>query len=253
MPIRAVVFDLFDTLVDLLSESVPLVEHDGRKIPRFLRNLHGLIAERSPIEFGDYLSAMQEVDRAFRQTHYEQGRELPSSLRFRRLVERLEIDDAGLSDRLVEAHMAGLSDQVRLLDHHPAVLSELRRTVRIGICSNFSHSPTAQRVLERAQLAPHLDATVISDAVGIRKPRAEIFEAALQCLEVSPAETIHVGDSLTADVAGAAALGIRTVWITRRVREPERALAAHEGQQPDWQIHDLAELPALLRGLGDAR
>ena len=65
-------------------------------------------------------------------------------------------------------------------------------------------------------------------------------------LGVSPAETIHVGDSLRADVGGAAALGIRTVWITRRIADPSAALAAHRGPPPDWSIHDLAELPRLL-------
>jgi FMN phosphatase YigB (HAD superfamily) len=49
-----------------------------------------------------------------------------------------------------------------------------------------------------------------------------------------------VGDNLAADVAGAAALGIRTVWITRRVADPAAALAKHTGARPDHQIADLA-------------
>jgi FMN phosphatase YigB (HAD superfamily) len=56
-----------------------------------------------------------------------------------------------------------------------------------------------------------------------------------------------VGDSLRADVAGAAQLGMRTAWLTRRVKDPRAALAAHEGPAPDFTIADLAELPALLR------
>jgi len=253
MAIRAVVFDLFDTLVDLLSESVPLMDYEGRKVPRFLHELHELVAERVAIDFASWLGAMREVDQAFRQSHYEQGRELPSTQRFGALLEHLDIDDPDLVERLVETHMARLCDQVRLLEHHPAVLAELRQNVRVGICSNFSHSPTAQSVLERAELLPLIDATVISDAVGIRKPRAEIFEVTLQSLDVAPEETLHVGDSLSADVAGAAALGIRTVWVTRRVGDPEQALASYEGAPPDWQVRDLAELPALVRAAGTGR
>ena len=93
-----------------------------------------------------------------------------------------------------------------------------------------------------------LDALVISDAVGIRKPRSEIFEAVLAELGVAPEETLHVGDSLRADVAGARALGIHTVWITRRVPDLERALGEHEGPPPDHVIADLAEIEALLDG-----
>ena len=43
-------------------------------------------------------------------------------------------------------------------------------------------------------------------------------------LGVKEHEVLHVGDSLKADVAGAADLGIPTVWITRRIKEPEKAL-----------------------------
>ncbi len=74
----------------------------------------------------------------------------------------------------------------------------------------------------------------------------EIFEAALAALGVAPDEAVHVGDSLKADVAGAAALGIRTVWITRRIADPAEALAKYEGPAPDATIADLRELEACL-------
>jgi hypothetical protein len=60
---------------------------------------------------------------------------------------------------------------------------------------------------------------VVSDAFGLRKPRAEIFAEVVTRLGVAPAETLHVGDSLRADVAGAANAGLRTAWITRRVSD----------------------------------
>ena len=50
-----------------------------------------------------------------------------------------------------------------------------------------------------------------------------------------------------ADVGGAAPLGIRTAWITRRVGDPEAKLREWEGPPPDWTIADLAELEELVR------
>ena len=97
-----------------------------------------------------------------------------------------------------------------------------------------------------------MDAVVVSEEAGWRKPRAEIFLEALRRLDVSPGETVHVGDRLNADVAGAAALGIRTVWLTRRVRDPDQKREAHAGLPPAATIADLSELPALLeRDLGN--
>jgi FMN phosphatase YigB (HAD superfamily) len=101
-------------------------------------------------------------------------------------------------------------------------------------------------VLDAASLSEHFDAVVISDAVGIRKPRGEIFEATLEALDVAPEEALHVGDSLTADIGGAAAAGIQTAWITRRVRDPDAKLAEFAGPPPDFRVADLAELSELL-------
>jgi putative hydrolase of the HAD superfamily len=88
----------------------------------------------------------------------------------------------------------------------------------------------------------------ISDAVGIRKPRAEIFHAVLAELDLPPESVLHVGDNLRADVGGASAAGLATVWITRRVSDPERRLREHTGPPPDFVVEDLAEIEALLEG-----
>lgn len=47
------------------------------------------------------------------------------------------------------------------------------------------------------------------------KPRRELFELALGKTEFKPEEVIHIGDSISSDVKGASALGIRTLWLNR--------------------------------------
>ncbi len=47
-------------------------------------------------------------------------------------------------------------------------------------------------------------------------------------------------------MAGAEAAGIRTAWITRRVRDPDATLADFDGPAPDFRIADLAEILDLL-------
>jgi putative hydrolase of the HAD superfamily len=108
------------------------------------------------------------------------------------------------------------------------------RHARLGLCSNFSHSETALAVLDDAGLRDALDprASGRSDAFGLRKPRAEIFAEVVTRLGVAPRETLHVGDSLRADVAGAATRGLRTAWITRRVSDVPARSRAHEGPRP---------------------
>ena len=57
------------------------------------------------------------------------------------------------------------------------------------------------------------DATQSVTVVGITKPDPRIFQIALDRLAVSPAETIMVGDSPSADIAGAHAAGIRAALL----------------------------------------
>jgi putative hydrolase of the HAD superfamily len=70
-----------------------------------------------------------------------------------------------------------------------------------------------RRHLERLGLLEALSAQLFSDEVGMPKPHARIFRAALDALRVKPEETVHVGDLLRTDVGGARALGIRSVRI----------------------------------------
>ncbi|MBW2495439.1 MAG: HAD family hydrolase [Deltaproteobacteria bacterium] len=248
MAIRAVVFDLFDTLVDLSMRDLPRVEIGGRWVPSTADALHEVVADYASVERAHFIAVLTEVDRAFRETRHARGLELPTLERFEAVVDRLGIDAPELPNLLTQTHMGMIRDQVSIPEHHEKILGDLARRARLGLCSNFSHSAMALSLLDDCGFRPHLDALAISDAVGIRKPRPEIFEAVLAELGVAPEEALHVGDSLSADVGGAAPLGIRTAWITRRIADPEAALRAHDGAKPDCVIEDLCEVEGLLDG-----
>ena len=246
VPTRAISFDLFDTLVDLSMNNLPLVEVGGRKFHSTLQALHAVTAQRHPIDFESFGQMLFAVDSELRTSTYSRGLELPTIRRFAELARRLGVADSALAEELTETHMRGIYEQTRFLSHHEGVLAELGSELKLGVCSNFSHTPTAERVLADSGLRPHLDAVTISETVGIRKPRPEIFQALLAELDVPPEEVVHVGDDLESDVNGASKLGMRTAWIRRRVKDPERRLEAHEGEAPTWIIEDLAELSDLI-------
>jgi FMN phosphatase YigB (HAD superfamily) len=247
MPIRAVLFDLFDTLVDLPMDALPLVAIGGRSIPSTVGALHAALSERAPgIAFHDFARVLSTVDREWRSVYWERDRELPTDERFARVAKALGVADPGVPGLLTETHMRAIAGLARTPAHHPALLARLHDRVRTGVCSNFSWSPTARAILADAGLDASLDAVVISHDHGLRKPRREIFASVLDRLGVAPAEALHVGDNLAADVGGASALGVRTAWITRCVADPAASLAKHAGPRPDHVIADLAELEALL-------
>ena len=245
---RAVLFDLFDTLVDLHMDRLPEVMIQGRKLRSTYPVLHDVLREQGvvDIDFERFATTLSKLDSELRHVMQVQRVEVPTTRRFALLLERLEVPRPELAGLLTIAHMDRLAAQVEYLPHHKEVLTSLRERARLGVCSNFTHTPTAHRVLDRAGLASLMDAVVVSEEVGFRKPRPEIFRAALDRLGVSAAETLHVGDNLAADVGGAAALGMPSVWLTRRIADPVRALRDHTGPPPGRRVRDLSELLEIV-------
>jgi len=124
----------------------------------------------------------------------------------------IEADDAGLAAFLEAEHAAWQpARQLGATTH--ALLESLRaRGLKLGLVSNAIDPPwLLHRDLEQLGVRERLDAAVFSSEVGWRKPHPAIFERALELLDVAPERALFVGDSLANDVAGARALGMRTV------------------------------------------
>ncbi len=112
--------------------------------------------------------------------------------------------------------------------------------IELPVCcvSNADRDPL-RAAIQRHALS--FDAVVTSEEVGCYKPDPVIFQRALELLGVAAHRTLHVGDSLHSDIAGAARAGLTSVWIHRENR-------IHDiGQcRPDHTIMTLNELIPLL-------
>jgi putative hydrolase of the HAD superfamily len=93
----------------------------------------------------------------------------------------------------------------------------------------------------RFGLIDAIDAVVSSHTTGWQKPHRAIFERALQLAGTTARETAMVGDRLLADIWGAKRLGMRAVL--RRTAATDQAPV---DVTPDATIDDLTELPAVL-------
>jgi HAD superfamily hydrolase (TIGR01509 family) len=114
-----------------------------------------------------------------------------------------------------------------------------QRGLRLACVSNaFMSATVLHRIMEERGYGAYLDFTVSSCDLGYRKPHPAIYQAALAKLELTADETIFAGDRLDADVAGPAALGMRTVLSHQyRQEDPETAKV-----RPDRVISHLSGL-----------
>jgi len=141
--------------------------------------------------------------------------------------------------REVAAAYEGMRDQtnVEFVPGARTVLERLHGQAALGVVTNGTGD--AQRAkIEAVDLDRWIDATVFAGEEVTAKPEPEPFERALSLLDADPETAVHIGDSLSSDVAGANAAGLRAVWL---------ADAGDPGQHtPTARIGSLEELLPLL-------
>jgi putative hydrolase of the HAD superfamily len=153
---------------------------------------------------------------------FEAGFEPSEATSFARTM---QIDGAALADLgidpMPESFFRRLSELFLLTSNwhvFPDVLPTLEalrsRGLVVGAVSNWVWQ--LPELLHSLELVSHFDFIAASSRVGFEKPHPEIFRWALEQAKVDPAEAIHVGDHLDADVAGARGVGIQPVLIDRR-------------------------------------
>jgi putative hydrolase of the HAD superfamily len=114
-------------------------------------------------------------------------------------------------------------------DSAPCLAAMRRRRLSLVCVSNWDCS--LPDVLERCGLREALDGVVTSAEAGARKPDPAIFAPALAIAGVEASRALHVGDTVSEDVDGARAAGIR---------------ALHLDRSGAGEIASLAEVPARL-------
>ena len=166
------------------------------------------------------------------------------------LVERLA---PGLSERVGSDAVTEIG---RLVDHtfidSPPVLLDgstemLRdlagRGLRIGLISNTGlTSPQTYEVwFKQLGIFEYFDFLAFSNGQSVAKPDPAIFRTTVTELGVIESHALHVGDNLHTDVAGAAAVGMSTVWVRGGISSPVETTV-----KPNYAVDSIREMPSVV-------
>jgi len=77
------------------------------------------------------------------------------------------------------------------------------------------------------------------------KPSAEFFRQACADMELPPRDVTMIGDDLKADIAGAASVGLQTIFV--RTGKDGNTLVERRDEKPDVVLNSIADLPELFR------
>ncbi|MFE7239877.1 HAD family hydrolase [Streptomyces sp. NPDC057580] len=228
MPIRAVLWDIDDTIFDYTgADRVGLQKH--------------LESEGVPDGYG---SATQALDawRAITDVHWArfaagetdfQGQRRD---RVRSFLGR-PLTDAEADDWFAR-HLAHYEAAWSLFPDALPVLDVLAGRYRQAVLSNSS-IVNQDRKLRTLGVRDRFEAVVCAVELGISKPEAAAFHAACEALGLEPQDVVYVGDHPDIDAAGAVAAGLKGVWLDRGGR----------GGRPELErITGLDQLPGLLAG-----
>jgi FMN phosphatase YigB (HAD superfamily) len=243
---RAVLFDLFDTLIHFDPERLPRVDVAGKTVRSSAGLLHRVLRGHAPAvsleQCYDALRASwQEAERRRAADH----REVTAQERMHDMLRRLQLDPhacpSGFVETLLNEHRAALSQAVEFPPHYGTLLRALHGRYPLAVVSNFDYTPTALGMLQVAGVVDLFDVIVVSDDVGWRKPRREIFDRALTALAVAPADALFVGDRADIDVVGAQRLGMPVAWVNK-----DRTPLPDGMARPDYEVRHIGELAPIL-------
>ncbi|TDR23466.1 YjjG family noncanonical pyrimidine nucleotidase [Marinicella litoralis] len=127
-----------------------------------------------------------------------------------------------------------------LLDHVEHTLNLLSEHCEMAIITNGLERVQNPR-FAASTIKQHFGALVISEALGVAKPDAAIFEHTCDLMQWSdPAAVLMVGDNYRCDIQGAADFGMRTCWYNIRQQ-------AHDYSDHDYEIQRFDELLTVLK------
>ena len=123
-------------------------------------------------------------------------------------------------------------------------LRQLKKFYKLAILSNIDNDlfeGSAKR------LEVPFDYVMTAQQIGSYKPATQNFEYALQAMQIPQSNVLHVAQSLFHDVVPAKQLGLKTVWVNRRIDQEGFGATAPAQATPDLEVPDLATLADIIQ------
>jgi HAD superfamily hydrolase (TIGR01549 family) len=234
LPIKALLFDLDDTLYD----SKPIYAHGLENAWKAFKS-SGFASKFGKEDFyAAYAAGREKTKRTLTGTPSQNSR----LIYFHHLVcGLLGHPLASLIIELDHAYAKAYSE----IDFEPArsILRALKASFKIAIVTNQTCQAQLAKLNKLDPGGSLVDVFITSEAVGFEKPDSRIFKAALEALNLPAHQCLMIGDHLENDIKGAVSLGMAALQVTNVKADPPLLL----GRQPiSGSIGTIDQLSHLL-------
>lgn len=226
--IRAVIFDLDNTLLDFIKMKENAIE----------------AAVNSMIEAGLEVHAKKaydEIMHLYRTKGWENQEVFNDFLK----KETGNVDYKYLAAGIVAYRRAREASLMLYPNVQRALISLAKMGVKLAVVSD---APSREAWLRIFHLNLHhlFDLVLTFDDVGTRKPSPRGFKMVLEKLQLEPDQVIMVGDWPERDMVGASKLGIRTVYA----RYGDTSRSKQSGA--DWDVDNIYEIVGIVKSLNES-
>jgi len=204
MPIKAIFFDFWGTLVE------NGVQSPVKQVKWILR--------LNDVDFSEYIVKFEEVFMTKKFDELKQG--------FEEVAKKFDINAPDfIIDKLI-----GMWNKNSILakpyDETIKVLEELKKDYKLILISNTDNF-SINSVLDKYDLRKYFDEITLSCDTGLLKSNKKSFGGVLKKLKLKKSEAVMIGDSMESDVKGAENAGIKPILVDRRgTREFESKISS---------------------------
>lgn len=159
-------------------------------------------------------------------------------IRYSYPLECMGVYDAELAARFCCEALGRIPTKKKLISGAVELLEYLYPKYPLYILSNGFKELQSHK-MRSAGIDGYFKQLILSDDIGINKPRPELFRYALECAGALPEDSIMIGDMFETDIAGAAGVGIDQIFLNRK---GTRDLPF----KPTYEVNELLDIKNIL-------
>lgn len=236
MAIKAILFDLYGTLIDI--ETDESMEGIYRTIAHYL-TYHGINLHRWEVR-DRYYRIMKQQKEACGEAYPEIDVEAIWNEFLMQEGIRSSLHRGQQAKVIAHIYRGVSRNRLQLYPDVKRVLDELQKKYRLALISD-AQSCYALPEIQAVGLENYFESIVISSLHGFRKPDARLFQQTLDDMKLGPAEVIWVGNDMFRDIYGAQALGIKNIYI-----DSNQGAKSYEDVAPDYRAQQFID---VLKGI----
>ncbi len=240
--IKAAIFDLGDTLIRFEQADLNQAFVQGAK------NTYQYLAEMK-LALPNFNKYCKYQLRAIRWEYFKSkitGKEFDSTDIIRKCLKKLNINVPQNEDIFTELAWLWYQPLTKQSYKEPDAIETLQtlqnKGLKLAIVSNtFIAASSLDKHLEIEGLIKFFPIRIYSCDIGIRKPNKEIFNQAINKLNIPPHNAIFIGDKFKIDIKGARKAGMYAILKSNSESDKKYRL-----DEKSFRITKLIEIPPII-------